>query len=86
MRGPGERVRHILEARKRTPQARAVHITFGLAPTPGRYVGVGATEEEGALFQDKMGCLTTALRKQLDESERLDETIREVLGAMGYGA
>jgi type I restriction enzyme M protein len=75
----------LLTAREAMTLAHGAALACRFVLTPGRYVGVGVSEEEGEPFEDKIGCLTTALRKHLDESERLDETIREALGAMRYG-
>ncbi len=52
--------------------------------TPGRYVG--ATEEEagGEPFGEKMARLTAQLKEQFEESDRLQEEIRQDLAGLGY--
>jgi type I restriction enzyme M protein len=53
--------------------------------TPGRYVGVAATEEDDELFEDKMRRLSATLRQQQDQAAKLDETIAANLKELGYG-
>ena len=53
--------------------------------TPGRYVGTEEQEDDGIPFEEKMKTLTEKLSKQMKESNELDEEIRKVLGAIGYG-
>jgi type I restriction enzyme M protein len=53
--------------------------------TPGRYVGAEAAEDDGEAFEEKMARLTTQLREQLAEGERLDEAIAANLKELGYG-
>ena len=52
--------------------------------TPGRYVGIEEQEEEGEPFEVKMQRLTSELSELFKESARLQEKIREKLGAIGY--
>lgn len=53
--------------------------------TPGRYVGTEEPEDDGIPFEEKMKTLTQELSKQMQESNELDEEIKKVLGAIGYG-
>ncbi len=53
--------------------------------TPGRYVRTEEIEEDGIPFEEKMTNLTQELAKQMEESIKLDEEIRKILGAIGYG-
>ncbi|KMQ83059.1 type i dna methyltransferase m subunit [Lasius niger] len=48
--------------------------------TPGRYVGVAESEEDTEPFLEKFSRLQTALLASLEESARLDKTIKENLG------
>jgi len=52
--------------------------------TPGRYVGVESTEDDGIPFEEKMKNITSNLLKQFEESHRLEEEIRNNLKAIGY--
>ena len=52
--------------------------------TPGRYVGIEETEEDGEPFEEKMTRLTSELSKMFKKSHELEEEIREKLGAIGY--
>ena len=52
--------------------------------TPGRYVGIEEQEDDGEPFEEKMGRLTTELSDLFKESHRLEDEIREKLGAIGY--
>ncbi len=52
--------------------------------TPGRYVGVGETEDDGIPFAEKMAALTATLQEQMTESRRLDAAIMKNLMAMGF--
>ncbi len=54
--------------------------------TPGRYVGVAHTENDGEPFDEKMARLAAQWREQQAESERLDATIAENLSALGFPA
>ncbi|MBI3043497.1 MAG: SAM-dependent DNA methyltransferase [Betaproteobacteria bacterium] len=53
--------------------------------TPGRYVGAEAQEDDGEPFQEKMRRLTSTLRGQQAEAEKLDSAIAENLKELGYG-
>ena len=52
--------------------------------TPGRYVGVEETEDDGIPFEEKMKNITSELSKQFEESHKLEEEIRKNLKAIGY--
>jgi type I restriction enzyme M protein len=49
----------------------------GYALTPGRYVGAPAAEDDGEPVDEKIARLTTDLLLALDESARLERTVRE---------
>lgn len=53
--------------------------------TPGRYVGIAEQEDDGELFEEKMERLTTELSELFAQSHELEKTIKEKLGAIGYG-
>ena len=53
--------------------------------TPGRYVGTEEVEDDGIPFEEKMADLTSKLAEQMQEGAKLDEEIKKVLGAIGYG-
>lgn len=52
--------------------------------TPGRYVGIEEKEDDGELFEEKMGRLTSELSEMFAKSHELEEEIRKKLGAIGY--
>ena len=52
--------------------------------TPGRYVGIEEQEDDGEPCEEKMGRLTAELSDLFKESHRLEDEIREKLGAIGY--
>ena len=52
--------------------------------TPGRYVGAAAEEEDGEPFAEKMARLTTQLKTQFEESDRLETEIKKNLAGLGY--
>ena len=53
--------------------------------TPGRYVGVEEKEDDGIPFDEKMKTITSELKKQFEESHKLEEEIKKNLEAIGYG-
>ena len=53
--------------------------------TPGRYVGVGDTEDDGEPFVEKMPRLVTELHALFSESAKLEQTISANLRGLGYG-
>jgi type I restriction enzyme M protein len=52
--------------------------------TPGRYVGVAEEEDDGIPFAEKMAELTETLKKQFEESHKLEEEIKKNLSGLGY--
>ncbi len=52
--------------------------------TPGRYVGAGATEDDGEPFAEKMDRLTKTLSAQFRESARLEAEITKNLAGLGW--
>lgn len=55
------------------------------ALTPGRYVGTAEAEEDDETFEEKMQRLVGQLGKEMAESARLDEEIRQNLLEIGFG-
>lgn len=53
--------------------------------TPGRYVGVEESEEEGEPFEERMEKLTSELGDQFKKAEELEREIKENLKNIGYG-
>ena len=52
--------------------------------TPGRYVGIEETPDDGEPFEEKMTRLTSELSEMFAKSHELEEEIRKKLGAIGY--
>ena len=52
--------------------------------TPGRYVGIEDQEDNGEPFEEKMTRLSSELSELFKRSHKLEEEIRERLGAIGY--
>ena len=52
--------------------------------TPGRYVGIGEQEDDGEPFDEKMSRLTTELSGLFEESNHLQQEIKDVLSSLGY--
>ncbi len=52
--------------------------------TPGRYVGIEEVEDDGEPFEEKMTRLTGELAEMFAESHKLEEEIKQRLGAIGY--
>lgn len=52
--------------------------------TPGRYVGAAAEEGDDEPFAEKMARLTTQLKTQFEESDRLEAEIKNNLAGLGY--
>ncbi len=52
--------------------------------TPGRYVGIEDQEDDGEPFEEKMTRLSSELSELFKQSHKLEEEIRERLGAIGY--
>ncbi|MEW8200742.1 MAG: class I SAM-dependent DNA methyltransferase [Candidatus Thiodiazotropha endolucinida] len=51
--------------------------------TPGRYVGAQAQEDDGEPFPEKMARLTSQLKEQFEESDRLEAVIKKNLAGLG---
>ena len=52
--------------------------------TPGRYVGIEEQADDGEPFEEKMSRLTGELSELWKEQHRLEDEIRQRLGAIGY--
>lgn len=52
--------------------------------TPGRYVGIEELEDDGITFEEKMETLSTELYDLFNKSDKLQDSIKEILGALGY--
>ena len=52
--------------------------------TPGRYVGTEEEEEDDEEFEEKMQKLISELKRQMEESARLDEEIKKNLETLRY--
>lgn len=66
----------------RTPEATIQKHDYVL--TPGRYVGAAAEEDDGEPFAEKMTRLTSQLKTQFEESDRLETEIKKNLAGLGY--
>ena len=53
--------------------------------TPGRYVGVPEEEDDGIPFDEKMKKLTTELKEQFQEGDKLEKEIKQNLKKIGWG-
>lgn len=51
--------------------------------TPGRYVGIPDEIEDGIPFQEKVDTLTTRLREQMNQAQKLDQEIKTQLAKIG---
>jgi type I restriction enzyme M protein len=52
--------------------------------TPGRYVGIEELEDDGIPFEEKMETLSSELFDLFNKSDKLQNSIKEILGALGY--
>lgn len=52
--------------------------------TPGRYVGLAKQEDDGISYEVKMKQLTSELKEQFEESNKLQAEIKDVLKELGY--
>ena len=52
--------------------------------TPGRYVGQPPQKDDGIPYEVKMKQLTGELKKQFEESDKLEVQIKDVLKEVGY--
>ena len=57
----------------------------GYILTPGRYVGAADAEDDGEPFAEKMQRLTADLAAQFEESDALEQKIKDNLVKVGYG-
>ena len=51
--------------------------------TPGRYVGIAETEDDGEPFDEKVSRITGELSKLFARSHELEDEIRKQLGSIG---
>jgi type I restriction enzyme M protein len=59
--------------------------SHGYVLTPGRYVGAEEVEDDDEDFDEKMKHLTTKLKEQVAESQKLSKEIFKNLKVLGYG-
>lgn len=52
--------------------------------TPGRYVGLPPQKDDGIPYEVKMKQLTSELKEQFEESDKLEAKIKDVLKELGY--
>lgn len=52
--------------------------------TPGRYVGISETEDDGIPFEEKMATLTAQLKEQMDKEQEMNQNIKEQLAKVGF--
>src|SRR5699024_12830986 len=52
--------------------------------TPGRYVGLAEKEDDREPYEVKIERLTSELKEQFEESNKLQAEIKEVLKELGY--
>ena len=52
--------------------------------TPGRYVGIAETEDDGEPFQEKMERLTSELSDMFEQSHKLEDEIKKQLATIGF--
>lgn len=52
--------------------------------TPGRYVGIAETEDDGEPFQEKMERLTSELSEMFEQSHKLEDEIKKQLATIGF--
>ena len=52
--------------------------------TPGRYVGIEEQADDGEPFDDKMKRLTSELKDMFEQSDHLQNEIKEKLKAIGW--
>ncbi len=52
--------------------------------TPGRYVGAAVIEDDGEPFEEKMARLTSTLKEQIKEEEKLNVEIEKQLKKIGF--
>jgi type I restriction enzyme M protein len=59
-------------------------IKHGFVLTPGRYVGIADTEDDGVPFEEKMLTLTTKLKEQFEKEEKMNAEIKSQLAKIGF--
>ena len=52
--------------------------------TPGRYVGLAKPKDDDEPYEEKMERLTSELKEQFEESNKLQAEIKNVLKELGY--
>ena len=52
--------------------------------TPGRYVGMAESQDDGIPFYEKMNQLTKELKTHLDESKKIEKQIKANMAAIGF--
>lgn len=52
--------------------------------TPGRYVGLAKQKDDDEPYEEKMERLTSELKEQFEESNKLQAEIKNVLKELGY--
>lgn len=52
--------------------------------TPGRYVGVEESEDDGEPFEEKMARLTSELSDLFKQSKEIEKEIKKNLKLLGY--
>lgn len=52
--------------------------------TPGRYVGIKETEDDGIPFEEKMQKLTSTLKEQFAKEEVMNAEIKKQLAKIGF--
>ena len=52
--------------------------------TPGRYVGIAETQDDGEPFEEKMTRLTTELGELFEKSHELEAEIKKQLASIGF--
>ena len=52
--------------------------------TPGRYVGAAEIEDDGVVFEERMGCLSAKFACQVETGRQLDSRIMSNLRTLGY--
>jgi type I restriction enzyme M protein len=53
--------------------------------TPGRYVGIEELEVDGVSFEEEMDTLSSDLHELFNKSDKLQDSIKDILEALGYG-
>ena len=56
----------------------------GFVITPGRYVGIAPLEPDSRSFEEVINKLTSSLKQSLEESKRIEDSVRTSLGMCGF--